>query len=190
MKKGPIKNVDRKQCVGTLIFSLFAIATLFIPFIIRETTFAFNYAPILGDGSWPDMLYSYVLSAFKLLEMEEIVLNNASIINTICSASFFIFYGIVLFDFLFSLILIIFPCNVLRIIVKVFTIIFGFVMILTTILHVMFIIGFIAYLTNQVAAGVGFREVVQVGGIIYLVVVTMFCYLLMSKQFKWFRRYY
>ncbi len=185
-----IKNVDRKQCIGSLIFSIFALATVFIPFILRNTTFAFQSLPLIGDGSFIDSLLTNIESAFKLIQQQAFFTDNKNLIETICLISFYAFYGIVLFDFIFSLILLIFPCEVLRLIVKIFSIIFGVVMILLTIVYVLFIIGFIAHLTTAIAAGESFKTLVQTCGALYMLVMVIFCFLLMSKQFKWFRKYY
>ncbi len=183
MKK--IKNVDIKQCVGMLIFSIFTICTIFIPFKFAGPDFAFNHLPVIGNGDIVTSQLSYTSSIFSMLKM-----SMPSIFETIANASIYIFYGIVLFDLLGALLLIIIRSSVLRIIFKVISIFAGFAMLLMFFVHLFYIFGFIAFIAENLNADINVLNLIQEGGLIFIVVLFLFSFLLISKQFKWFRRYY
>ncbi len=180
-----IKNVDVKQCVGALIFVLVAFCTVLIPFLFEGPDFAFNHLPLVGDGDIIPMLDTYTNAFFKVINIQ-----TPLIMTYVSNYCLYVFYGILAFDLLFCLFLIIIRCNGIRIFCKIISILAGILMFALTFVFLFYVVGFIINISQNITPEMDILSLIQQGGLIYLFSLFIFSFLLISKQFKWFRRYY
>ena len=183
MKK--IKNVDVMQCVIILIFSIVAICTILIPFKFSGADFALYHLPITGNGELVLFQADYVCAIFQMAGI-----TAPKFLLTISNISLYVFYAILIFDFLASLLLICWRNNVVRIICKIISIIAGVAMIAICLLYFFYIIGFIANIASNLTAELNTLLLIQEGGLLFIFAIFIISFLLISRQFKWFRRYY
>lgn len=198
------KNVDVKQSVKSLIFCAIALLlTMFIPFTYGEnTTLSFKVLPILNEGNVVSVYRSEILCgiisilAGSGVAAETVVmLNNVAV--TLSAIAPYLFFGILIADVLFSLLIITTHSVTIRIIAKVFSVIFGVIMLAIFILSLATLIG-IGYCsvvgdyrpTEFCGSLVNAADYFAACGTIYFAVQTLIAFLLIGRQFKWFAKLY
>ncbi len=186
-KQDLVSNVSVKQCIGTIIFSLFVCLLVLVPYTFGDIglTFTFEYLPLIGNGFLLETPEDVLIGLNSLLGLSEGLLDIISYGLTYFTI---IFFGIVIFDFLAAILLALFRANGLRVFFKIFSIIFGFVMILIALLGVLYILGVIGSFT---AAGNSIDDILllfQSSGILFVLLVVIFACFLSIKQFRWFAK--
>ena len=182
------KYVSVGSCVKTIIFSLIAMATLFVPYYINGGTikFPFSVFPIIGDGTFFE---AFALEPVLLVVEHLLGTNYTTYVNLILAYNIQIFYGILIFNIVASLLLIIARFNGLRIFFKIFSIIFAISLIVINLTFLATIVLKIIYYFN--VYGMEFTPLwpfILQNGIIYYFVLMIFSLILIFKQFKWFSK--
>ena len=171
---------EGKTGVGQIIFCIIAAATVMIPVIIAENiTFAYQWLPIIGDGSIIGANTLYFETFMQKIGLD--VSSYGSILDTIKEYCFHAFYGIIAFDFLFALIQAFLRSEVLRKILKFISVLLGFVMLILTVVFAASVAGFIFQAIDN--GGENLAESIMESGAIYLFVMFFFAFIAMFKQF-------
>ncbi len=185
------KYVSVSDCVKIIIFSVIMLLIAFIPFSFSSDTtsqvLSLKILPIIGSEQ-------------EILESSrEIIINGISatistipsstldLLNTFFSLSFDLFFGIVLFDLVASIILAITRVNVLRKILRVISIICGFAMIFINICCILYVLGIVCTVIQNFEE---LNTVVLSNGTLFFIVMQVFSLILAVKQFKWFSKPY
>lgn len=182
------KIVNKSQCVWAIIFCLIAIATIFVPYMVSsEVKLTFTALPLVGDGKIMEILNNQVFGLNSLFSASGLAISTttletvSTVVQIVCIYGF---YGIVAFHLLFSLLVLITRVNTIRVIGKVFSIIFGLVMVIIFLCELAVLILLIV---NCISAD-GFYYLLD-NGIIYFIVLTIFSFALIIQQFKWYSYY-
>lgn len=171
------------QCIRTIIFSLVVLCTAFIPFSFNGgTVLTYTKLPVIGDST----ILAYSAKAAQGLQtLIGIPAEFMKYINYAYEYYLYGFYGILLADILFSLILILTRLNALRILFKFFSVIFGIAMLVLMIVNLGYTVGILyLYVINA-----GFDQILTVilgEGIIYALALTLFSGIFIKRQFVWF----
>lgn len=198
------KNVDVKQSVKTLIFCAIALLlAMFIPFTYGEnTTLSFKVLPVLNEGNVVSVYRSEILCGIiSMLSGSGVAAETVDMLSntavTISSIAPYLFFGILIADVLFSILIITTHSVTVRIIAKTFSIIFGIIMLAIFILSLITLIG-IGYCSvvgdyrptefcgSLTTAAAYFAAC----GTIYFAVQALISFLLIGRQFKWFSKLY
>ncbi len=176
------------QCVWIIIFCLISICVLFVPFSVGSadgTILAFKKMPLIGDGEY--LMYAgYSLEGLSHIVEDEKVLG---IFNFLFEYNFYAYFGILILTICFALALAICRVNVVRIVFRVFSIIFAIAMIVLFFSYFAFFVGSAVYymsIPNLEELSVHFLT----GGLISNAVFTLFSFILIFKYFKWFTKPY
>lgn len=182
-----MRNSSRRvwigQCVRIIIFCLIVFCTVLIPFSLNgEMVMAYAKLPLIGNS---EIITHATNSALGLKSLIGIPSESMDIINFIYQSYVYFFYGILLADIIFAILLIITRLNGLRIAFKIISIIFAFIMLAITLANVGYILGLIYY----AILNLGFEEVLPTilgSGIIYALGLAIFSGILIKRQFAWF----
>ena len=198
------KNVDVKQCVKTLIFCVIAILlAMFIPFTYGEnTTLSFRVLPVLNEKNIVSFYQTEILSGVISMlgasgvaaETVEVITSTAATVSNIVP---YLFFGILLANVLFSLLLIITRFVTVRIIAKTLSVLFGIIMLAIFIVSLATLIG-IGYCsvvgdyrpTEFCGSLTSAADYFAACGTIYFVAQTLLSFILIGRQFKWFSKLY
>lgn len=183
------KKVSIKQCVGIMIGTLIILAiAAAVPFAFGSSGLVFNFQhfPIIGDAyAFGDT--NYLLTSIVGFEsligtiLPDIV---ALILSYVMNYFMLAFIVILLADFLFAFLLILFRSKIMRIIFRTFSIIFGILMIFIMLASVFYIVGMVGYiLSNGIA---DFMVIIGEFGLIAFFVTFILSAILINKQFHWF----
>ncbi len=180
--------VSVSQCVWTIIFCVIAACVLFIPFSVgfeNGTVLAFAKMPLIGDGE-------YLIHASEALEgLKRIVSNEMvlSIIGFFVNNNFYAYFGILILTICFATALAICRNNIVRIVFRVFSIIFACIMILLFFSYLAFFVGSTVYYLS-VPELTDFSLHFLTGGLISNFGFMLFSFILIFRFFKWFTRPY
>lgn len=198
------KNVDVKQSVKTLIFCAIALLlAMFIPFTYGEnTTLSFKVLPVFNEGNLVSVYRSEILCGIISMlsgsgvaaETVDMLSNTAATLSSIAP---YLFFGILIADVLFSILIITTHSVTVRIIAKTFSIIFGIIMLAIFILSLVTLIG-IGYCsvvgdyrpTEFCGSLTTAADYFAACGTIYFAVQALISFLLIGRQFKWFSKLY
>ncbi len=180
-----VRNVSVKQCVATIIFSLVVCLLTFIPYTFGNAglNFTFKFLPLIGNGeimNTPELITNGLVSLLSL---------DASVMDILTIGLNYyvvVFYGIVLFDILAAIVLIIFRNNVLRIIFKVISIIAGIVMLLIAVLGIVYILGLVGGIASGTIQLDNVISHLENTGILFILILIIFACFMSIKQFRWF----
>ncbi len=187
-----VPNVDVWQCVRALIFSIFILCLALIPLSFATDSngeAAYTVLPIIGNGKIVDAQKIYVdalLNKFGLMAMPEVVL-YAQIAVEYC---FYVFYGILVANVLFNLVLILVRLPLFRILFKIISILAGFAMIIVSVTLLATIIGFFISFIDAATPLNQLGEAILGSGIIFVFINMIFAFALIGKQFRWYAKYY
>jgi hypothetical protein len=186
MKAKTIKNVDRVQCAWIIINSLVALCILFLPatFGTPGITPAINVLPIIGNGSIS------LAQEFAALSFSSLFGISADILFMLLSYGLIAYFGILLFNILFSLILIFSGSQILRKICKVISIFAGFIMLANTFACIIHIVGIFGYIFSTPSALQNIMSYIESSAILFVLGMLVFSFRHTIKQFKWFSRLY
>lgn len=176
------KSIWIGQCISTIIFSAITFLTVLIPYSINNgVSHALDYMPVIGDGTIIDKQVGVVNNLFSIIGV------NFNTFSFIFKNNVIIFYSILLLNVLFSLLLILTRVNILRIIFKIISSLFGIALIIISLSYFIIIVctiyslftGYFGPLNNVLNAMLSC-------GIIYYFITIFFISILSRKQFGWF----
>ncbi len=188
-KEKLMPNVSVKQCIGTILFSIFAACLVFIPLTFGSLpiSFTYEYLPFVGNGKLlqaPMTILAGVSSMFKLeqnlIEYVGIVLNLTPVV----------FFSILIFNIVSSLLLAILRFSFLRVIFKIISIICGFLMIVITLSNLLFIVGFCGNFISGSAPIENIMNELETSRILLAISMLVLSSMLIKKQFVWFAKLY
>lgn len=179
------KDYEGKIGIGQLILCLVAAATLFIPLAIEPSViFAFSkITPIGGTSEIALMQTTYSQALFETLNLYEKI---PATFFELLPYSIYAFYGILAFDILFTLILMVLRSEILRQIVRAVSILFGFIMIIIMLASIPAVAGFFTHFMRD---GFGDRLIFDCiinEGLLYFFGLFFLSIIVMVKQFSSF----
>lgn len=186
-----IKNVNVKNCFNVIVIGLLAIFAALLPFVFGTGTLVFYYEtlPFIGD---PEVIVTAtfvpletLLSFFNLNEKMFEMISN--VFYLIASFHSLIYFGVILLDLAFAVLLIITRWTWLRWIFRLCSIIFGLIMIFLTLVYVLYIVGYVLLMLNGLFT---INYLFNSFGIVPITYCLVFTVILIPKQFKWFRKLY
>lgn len=186
MKK--IRNVNTKNLINTVILTLLAVLTIFIPFAFKSASnFCLYYEtfPYIGDGTFGEFLteiFVYLVSFLYDLDFN-ILTKTLNVIAYFIYHLPLILFSIILLDLLLSILLIIIKRNWLRITFKIISIILGIAMIFIFVLYVYCLTIIILNNYNTV-------KLVTEKGLFAVFSSTFISFVFLIKQFTWFKKLY
>lgn len=178
------KIVSVKECIGIIILSLiFLISVSVIPCTVdgKESVF-FLGLPLINANDVATSISEGIVAIANVIGIDAAIYE---LIYKIIVYAPTVYTAILLFDILASLILSIFRTKPLRIIFRIFSIIFGFAMIYVFLSSLVSMIGIIF-----AAAKGSLTASFVLSGFISVAMITIFSFFMILKQFKWFRRPY
>ncbi|MBQ8427005.1 MAG: hypothetical protein IJX16_04510 [Clostridia bacterium] len=182
-----IKNVSVKQCFKTIFLSLIALCVAFIPITFGNVGINMTYQalPIISDGSIAE-IQVVAAEGFSLLVGSDVsaIIANALNIGTIA------YFGILVANIVFSLLLIFTRSQILRIIFKVYTIIAGFAMICILLLSIVHIVGVSGFIIKGVVPIEEIMSFLETSAILTMLGMAIMSGVNIGKQFRWFERLY
>ena len=180
------KIVSVKECIGIIFLSLiFLISVSVIPCTVNNEQSVFILGlPLLTDKGVAISIYEGITAFAVLLilnpEISKLVYNIIVYAPTVYTV-------ILIADILFSLLLAILRAKPLRIIFRIFSMVFGVAFIYVFLSSLLSMIGIII----AAASGEGALTASFVlSGFISIALITIFSFFMILKQFKWFRRPY
>ncbi len=183
MRKKP-KHVWIAQCVRIIIFSIILLCTVFIPFSFADSGMIFSYTklPLIGDAS---IANNIILVTKSLQSLTGLSTDIMIYISYVYEYYLYAFYGILLLDIVFALLLVITKLNLLRVIFRIIAILCGFVMIAVMVANIGYIVAYI-YSILSVGDFNNLLPVIQENGLLYALVLSIFSGIMIKKQFSWF----
>lgn len=196
MSKDNVKNVNLKQCVGTIIFALVSLCVLFIPFTFGAAGINCSYKAFISDESGVNLItvasanaLEGFLSVAKITEQSTI-----EIISQILYYGERAYFVILAADILFALLLIFTRSQILRLIFKIISILFGFAMLAVFASNIIYIAGIAGgFICSTDLMDMGMEAVMSIletSGILFALGTMLFSAFLVKKQFKWFAKLY
>ena len=188
-KEKHVKNVNVKQCFGTIFSSLFAALVALIPVTFGSVgiTFLYKTLPIVGDESF------IALSLSTLPGFEAVTKLDASIIeilSMIMEYAPYAFFGILAGNIAFSFLLIITRSQILRVFFKIITIFAGFAMLAVTLIYLVYIIGFAGYFIQGMIPIDKIMPSLETSGFLVALGFIFMGFSMTGKQFKYFAKLY
>lgn len=180
------KDYEGKLGFGQLFFCLLAAATLFIPYALEPSiNFSFNNIMPIANSVITSTQATYVGSFLTgTVGLSGTIME---IINTIVPYSVYIFYGIIAFDLLFTLILMILRNEIVRQIVRLLSVLLGFVMLIASIFLIVTVVGFFTYyLNNGFGEGKAIFDCIKNNGLLFFAGIAVFSFIGTIKQFSSF----
>lgn len=190
-KKTKIKKIRQKasvrSCFMTMLFALVSLVLVMVPFTFGAAglNFTYQYLPFIGNSEI--LNGSPIVIAFI---SDFIPLNIVEYIGLALNYFIVAFFGIAIVDFVLALILMIFRANFLRVIFRIFSIIFGIAMILIFILSLLSIVSIIAALISSGIAFADYIDALAGTGILLVLAMAIFSAIYIKKQFCWFSKTY
>lgn len=186
-----IKNVNVKNCFNVIVIGLLAMFAALMPFIFGTGTLIFYYEtlPIFGDGevikAATVLPFARILSLVKINEsMYEMISNILLYLSAYHSL---VYFGIILLDIVFAILLILTRWVWLRWLFRLFSIIFGILMISLTLVYVLYIVGYVLIMLDGTFK---FNYLFNSFGLVPIIYCLVFAVILIPKQFKWFKKLY
>lgn len=169
---------------GQLLLCLIAAATICIPFAIYpQIEFAFNHLLPIGENIVSTSQTTYLTSILESLSILSAI--PESLFN-IFKYALYAFYGIIAFDILFTLIMMVLRNEIVRQILRALSFFFGFILIIVTIISFLTIAGFF---TTYNAGGFGdaaLLDCIKNNGLFFFLGLAIFSFICMIKQFSSF----
>lgn len=182
------KHVVVGDCFKILIFALVMLCIVFVPFSFATEdglVFTFKKLPIVGDGSVKNVFQTemgYIANVLPSLNEGQL-----DLFQTIFTYAFYAYFVILVLDFLFAFVLMIFRVRVMRIIFCVFSKIFAILMIIIALCSLIFI-GVNVY--AAIKGLIEFNYMVYTSGITTMIVMLILSIIICVKQFSFFSKPY
>lgn len=185
MNKDYWKKVSIGSCVKTIIISLIIMCIVLVPVTFENgIVFTISKLPLIGDGTIIEMSKTGIKFIQDLAHFPD---RTMDIFYAIISYGYHIFFGALILDVLFAIALIIFKNNTLRIIFKVFSIIFGVAILIIALVNLMIIFGYF-YSCTVHPQEYPFIQMLKTSGITTYFAMLVVGIYLSVKQFKWFAK--
>lgn len=176
------------QCIRIIIFCLIPACVLFVPFSVGSaegTILAFKKMPLIGNEEY------FIYTGYSLEGLLRIIDNETvlEVFGFLFNYNFYAYFGILALTICFALALAICRVNVVRIVFRVFSILFAIAMIVLFFSYFAFFVGSAVYYMSIP----GFEELsvhFLTGGIISNTAFALFSFILIFKYFKWFTKPY
>lgn len=178
------KDYEGKLGIGQLILCLFAAATLVIPYTFEPMVFSFNNIMPIGDSVITATQNTYISAFLETLGLSAVI---PEAIFNIIPYTIYAFYGIIAFDILFTIILMIFRVEIFRIIVRALSILLGFATLAVFLVSLVTTAGFFTYyLSGGFGEGAVIIDCIKNNGLLFFLGVTVFSIIVTVKQFSSF----
>lgn len=179
------RNVSIKQCIITIVASLIALCVLFIPLSFNGGPMAIKTMPIIGDGSYLE-LQKYIAGGFSSLA--NLGDSGISLIGLLLNLSIYAYIGILLCDILFAILLIATKSVILRIIFKVFSIIFAILFVAIVMIQLLHIAGYVGWTLHDVTSEV--KMCPSLDAFVFAIAIMAVSVVMVNRQKNWFARWY
>lgn len=183
------KHVSVGACIWTIVACVLCLSIVFVPFFIetgKDTILTIKTMPIIGDGSFTKH-YDDAASGFIQLVPGASGIHN--LLYSVFSCMIYVYMGILIIDLIFAIILAALRLKLMRKIFKVFSIIFGFIMLLNGAALIVYIIGLVSFHFNHDIFS-NFIHFFLTSGLLPILVMCVFSFIISAKQFKWFSKPY
>ena len=189
MSSDNVKNVDLKQCIGTIIYSLIALCIVFVPVTFGEIGMrsAFETLPIIGDESY-SLIQLTATTGFTAITQMDI-----KMVETIYNAltySTYAYFIIFLLNILFSILLFITRSQIMRLIFKIISIICAFIMLFNVLMCLIHLVGVLGLFTHGIVPSDQMMSAIETTGILFVIAMLLFSAFAIKKQLKWFAKLY
>ena len=178
------KDYEGKLGIGQLILCLLAAATLCIPYVLEpQIEFTFNRILPIGNSAVSADQGTYLLAIFDKIGITASIPES---VFKILPYSIYAFYGIIAFDLFFTLVMMILRNEIIRQVLRVFSVLLGFVLIALVLVNLLTVAGFFV---NYLAGGFGEREImdcIKNSGLLFFAGLAVFSFICMIKQFSSF----
>lgn len=186
-----IKNVNVKNCFNVIVIGLLAIFAALLPFVFGTGTLVFYYETLPFFGN-PEVITAATAIPFakllSFLPLNQSMLDMISnLLLYVCSFHSLIYFGIILLDLIFAVLLIITRWQWLRWIFRLCSIIAALLMIFLTLVYVLYIVGYVLIMLEGTFT---INYLLNSFGILPITYCLVFTVILVPKQFKWFRKLY
>ncbi len=176
--------VSITSCIGSLIWAvvIFAI-TLFVPFSVGGDGLIFTYQvlPVIGNGT----IFNYftiISNGVGNLLGEGLI----EITNTILTVALYVFYGTLIADVLFSIVLMIFRNRYLRIVLRTISIILAIAIVLSFITWLYYMVG----VAGLIFGGADINLSITNSGLVFAFGFALLNGIFIERQFKFFAKPY
>ncbi|MBE5734064.1 MAG: hypothetical protein E7347_03325 [Clostridiales bacterium] len=189
MSKDHVKNVNVKQCFGTIFMSLIAACVALIPVTFGSVGINFLYEslPLVGDETFLLLSESMLPGFAKVTKLGTDVIDILAIVMEYAPYAYF---GILAANILFSLLLIITRSQILRAIFKVITIFAGIAMLVVALNYLVYIIGFAGYFIQGEVPVEQIMAKLEVSGLLPALGLFIMGLSMTGKQFRYFAKLY
>ncbi len=178
------KDYEGKLGIGQIIFCIIAAATLLIPFTIDPMEFSFNHIMPIAESDINVWQNAYISILFDIAGIADKI---PQIIYDIIPYGFVAFYGILAFNIVFALLMMIIRNEVMRAILRAISVLLGFVMLAVNLVMLASVAGVFAnYFKNLAGSGAPIFDYLKNSGVIYFLGVMVFSLIGMVKQFSSF----
>ena len=174
------KKTQKSKYLPILLWGIIGLLTLFIPYAIYqgEVIFTFRALSLLSEGTYQQPLLEFVFNALRLpVEISEVV-------YTVSLYVLYVFFVIFAFNFVFSLLLLIFNKEPIRKFARFISVFAGIAFTFIFIFSTYNIIGIIY---NVATFGLNIIEYLLSNGGIFYLIQFIFSLILIKKQFIWFK---
>ncbi len=188
-KEKLVPNVSVKQCITQIIFSIFACVIALIPLTFGsiKLTMTYEYLPIIGNNTISIYNTSIFNNCVKLLKIPAQISEYISFAFT---HNVSIYFYILAFNIVASLLLAIIRISILRFIFKIVSICAGIVMILIAITNVLYIIGFAGIFILGELPPDKIMLALETSRVLLSLGLIIFSLIMAKKQFKYFAKLY
>ena len=178
------KDYEGKIGIGQLILCLLAAATLCIPYVLEpQMEFTFNRIMPIGNSAVSADQGIYLMA---ILEQIGVASSIPEGIFKILPYTIYAFYGIIAFDLVFTLLMMILRNELIRQILRALSILLGLALIALFLINLLTVAGFFA---NYLSGGFGGSEIfdcIKNNGLLFFTGLTVFSFICMIKQFSSF----
>ena len=184
------RNVARRDCVKTIIYSVICFLIALIPFAFLDgepVVLTISTLPFIGGGEIVKLSEYFISTAFYFLVPGGQLAGLTSILG-----QYFIFayFAILLLDVVFAILLIIFRSKIMRIIFKILSIIFSFIYFVIAISFVLYLVGSFANI-DSTDMNILLDQIVlylRSRGTLFALVGFIVSLIMVKNQLKWFSR--
>ncbi|MEG9429568.1 MAG: hypothetical protein VZQ61_01370 [Christensenellaceae bacterium] len=178
------RDYEGKIGIGQLLLCLLAAATLCIPYMLEpQMEFTFNRIMPIGDSA-----VSADQGAYLMAILEQIGIASAipETIFKMLPYTIYAFYGIIAFDIVFTLFMMILRSEIIRHLLRALSILLGLALLVLALVNLLTVAGFFA---KYLSGGFGEREIfdcIKNNGLLFFIGLTVFSFICMAKQFSSF----
>ncbi len=182
------KFVSMSQCICAIVICSLAWGVLFLPFSVgtnEGTALAFAKLPLFGDGSFITHTYN-AMSGLRRASFPEAIL---AILGFLLRSSTYVYFIMLLATIGFGIALAVCQSNTVRIVFRVFSIVFASICILLVIAFLAYFVGNIIYYLSEIGL-TDFSHHFLTSGYIYDFGIMLVTLGLVFGFFKWVKKPY